>query len=76
MTEKYLKLKAQAQAHVDKLYENKLVIKVQTGTSGQALGADEILNTLLSKANKKNNYFRSWIYGIYVFRAHNCCSSK
>ncbi|MEC7871386.1 MAG: NADH-ubiquinone oxidoreductase-F iron-sulfur binding region domain-containing protein, partial [Chloroflexota bacterium] len=41
------------QAHVDKLYENKLVIKVQTGTSGQALGADEILNTLLSKANKK-----------------------
>ena len=53
MTEKYLKLKAQAQAHVDKLYDNKLVIKVQTGTSGQALGADEILNTLLSKANKK-----------------------
>jgi len=53
MTEKYLKLKAQAQAHVDKLYENKLVIKVQTGTSGQALGADEILNTLLSKVNKK-----------------------
>ena len=30
-----------------------MVIKVQTGTSGQALGADEILNTLLSKANKK-----------------------
>jgi len=53
MTEKYLKLKDQAQAYVDKLYENKLVIKVQTGTSGQALGADEILNTLQSKANKK-----------------------
>ncbi|MAR37112.1 MAG: NADH-quinone oxidoreductase subunit F [Chloroflexi bacterium] len=53
MTEKYLKLKDQAKAHIDKLYQNKLVIKVQTGTSGQALGADEILNTLLSKANVK-----------------------
>jgi NADH:ubiquinone oxidoreductase subunit F (NADH-binding) len=30
-----------------------LVIKVQTGTSGQALGADEILNTLITKADKK-----------------------
>jgi len=53
MTEKYLKLKDQAKAHIDKLYQSKLVIKVQTGTSGQALGADEILNTLLSKANEK-----------------------
>jgi len=53
MTEKYLKLKDQAKAHIDKLYQSKLVIKVQTGTSGQALGADEILNTLLSKANVK-----------------------
>ena len=53
MTEKYLQLKDQAKAHIDKLYQNKLVIKVQTGTSGQALGADEILKSLLSKTNDK-----------------------
>jgi NADH:ubiquinone oxidoreductase subunit F (NADH-binding) len=53
MTEKYLKLKDQATVYIDKLYQNKLVIKVQTGTSGQALGADEILNTLITKADKK-----------------------
>ncbi|MAU23814.1 MAG: NADH-ubiquinone oxidoreductase-F iron-sulfur binding region domain-containing protein [Dehalococcoidia bacterium] len=55
MTEEYKKLEKLATDHIDDLYKDKVVIKVQTGTSGQAVGADEIFSFLSSQKNEKIN---------------------
>lgn len=55
MTEKYKKLEELANKYLDDLYKNKTVIKVQTGTSGQAVGADEIFSLLSSKKSDNIN---------------------
>ena len=55
MTEEYKKLESLAKDYVSNLYNEKIVIKVQTGTSGQAVGADEIFSLLNSKKNKDIN---------------------
>ncbi len=55
MTEEYKKLESLAKDYVSNLYNEKIVIKVQTGTSGQAVGADEIFSLLNSKKNKNIN---------------------
>lgn len=55
MTEEYKKLENLANDYISKLYKDKVVIKVQTGTSGQAVGADEIFTLLSSKNEKKIN---------------------
>ena len=55
MTENYKNLQKKSQDYMSNLYENKVVIKVQTGTSGQAVGADEILKVLSLKSNDKIN---------------------
>jgi len=55
MTEEFKKLESLAKDYVSNLYNEKIVIKVQTGTSGQAVGADEIFSLLNSKKNKDIN---------------------
>ena len=55
MTEEFKKLESLAKDYVSNLYNEKIVIKVQTGTSGQAVGADEIFSLLNSKKNKNIN---------------------
>ena len=55
MTEDYKKLEKLATDHIDDLYKDKVVIKVQTGTSGQAVGADEIFSFLSSQENENIN---------------------
>ena len=46
MSEKYQNLKDLSSKYVSDIYDKKVVIKVQTGTSGQAVGADEIFKVL------------------------------
>jgi NADH-quinone oxidoreductase subunit F len=55
MTEQYKKLEKLATDYIDSIYKNNVVIKVQTGTSGQAVGADEIFSILSSKNSDKIN---------------------
>ena len=55
MTEQYKNLEKLANEYIDSIYKNKVVIKVQTGTSGQAVGADEIFSLLSSKKSDKIN---------------------
>lgn len=55
MTEQYKKLEKLATEYIDSIYKNNIVIKVQTGTSGQAVGADEIFSMLSSKNSDKIN---------------------
>ena len=55
MSEQYKKLEELSKDYLSKIYKDKTVIRVQTGTSGQAVGADEILNLLSSKTNNKVN---------------------
>ena len=55
MSEKYKNLKDLSSKYVSDIYDNKVVIKVQTGTSGQAVGADEIFQSLSSKSSDKIN---------------------
>tara|TARA_B110000438_G_scaffold101946_1_gene100853 strand:- start:13446 stop:15149 length:1704 start_codon:yes stop_codon:yes gene_type:complete len=55
MTDNYKNLQKKSQDYINNLYTNKVVIKVQTGTSGQAVGADEILKSLNSKSNDNIN---------------------
>jgi len=55
MTEDYKKLESLAKDYLYNLYDEKIVIKVQTGTSGQAVGADEIFKSLNSKNDKRIN---------------------
>ena len=55
MSEQYKKLEELSKDYLSKIYKDKTVIRVQTGTSGQAVGADEILNLLSSKTNNKIN---------------------
>ena len=55
MTEQYKKLEELANKYLDDLYKNKTVIKVQTGTSGQAVGADELFSLLSSKKSDNIN---------------------
>ena len=51
MTDNYKKLLEKSQDYISKIYDDKVVIKVQTGTSGQAVGTDEILKLLKTKSN-------------------------
>jgi len=51
MTDNYKILQEKSQDYIKKIYDDKIVIKVQTGTSGQAVGADEILKSLKNKSN-------------------------
>ena len=55
MTDQYKKLEDLSKEYLSKIYKDKTVIRVQTGTSGQAVGADEILKLLSSKTNNKIN---------------------
>ena len=55
MSEQYKKLEELSKDYLSKIYKDKTVIRVQTGTSGQAVGADEILKLLSSKTNSKIN---------------------
>ena len=55
MSEKYQNLKDLSSKYVSDIYDKKVVIKVQTGTSGQAVGADEIFQSLSSKSSDKIN---------------------
>ncbi len=55
MSEQYKKLEELSKDYLSKIYKDKTVIRVQTGTSGQAVGADEILKLLSSKTNNKVN---------------------
>tara|TARA_B100000700_G_scaffold49015_1_gene51716 strand:+ start:3090 stop:4793 length:1704 start_codon:yes stop_codon:yes gene_type:complete len=55
MSEQYKNLEELSKDYLSKIYKDKTVIRVQTGTSGQAVGADEILKLLSSKTNNKIN---------------------
>ena len=44
MSQNYKNHKNISEKYISDIYDNKVVIKVQTGTSGQAVGADEVLN--------------------------------
>ena len=55
MTDQYKKLEDLSKEYLSKIYKDKTVIRVQTGTSGQAVGADEILKLLSTKTNNKIN---------------------
>ena len=55
MSQNYKNLKNLSEKYISDIYENKVVIKVQTGTSGQAVGADEVLKTLQAKNSKEIN---------------------
>ena len=58
MTEKYIKLEKLANEYITNIYSDKTVIKVQTGTSGQAVGSDEIFSRLSSKNNENINVIK------------------
>ena len=55
MSKNYKNLKNLSQKYISDIYDNKVVIKVQTGTSGQAVGADEVLKTLQAKNSNEIN---------------------
>ena len=55
MSQNYKNLKNLSENYISDIYDNKVVIKVQTGTSGQAVGADEVLKTLQEKNSKEIN---------------------
>ena len=55
MSQNYKNLKNLSEKYISDIYDNKVVIKVQTGTSGQAVGADEVLKTLQEKNSKEIN---------------------
>ena len=55
MSKNYKNLKNLSEKYISDIYDNKVVIKVQTGTSGQAVGADEVLKTLQSKNSNEIN---------------------
>ncbi len=55
MSKNYKNLKNLSEKYISDIYDNKIVIKVQTGTSGQAVGADEVLKTLQSKNSNEIN---------------------
>ena len=55
MSQNYKNLKNLSEKYISDIYDNKVVIKVQTGTSGQAVGADEVLKTLQAKNSKEIN---------------------
>tara|TARA_X000001036_G_scaffold55739_3_gene45453 strand:+ start:4407 stop:6110 length:1704 start_codon:yes stop_codon:yes gene_type:complete len=55
MSQNYKNLKNLSENYISDIYDNKVVIKVQTGTSGQAVGADEVLKTLQAKNSKEIN---------------------
>ena len=55
MSQNYKILKNLSENYISDIYDNKVVIKVQTGTSGQAVGADEVLKTLQAKNSKEIN---------------------
>ena len=53
MSEQYKNLEELSKDYLSKIYKDKTVIRVQTGTSGQAVGADGILKLLSSKTKIK-----------------------
>ena len=55
MSKQYEKLEELSKDYLSKIYKDKIVIRVQTGTSGQAVGADEIYKQLSSNNSKKIN---------------------
>ena len=55
MSKQYEKLEELSKDYLSKIYKDKIVIKVQTGTSGQAVGSDEIYKQLSSNNSKKIN---------------------
>ena len=55
MSKNYKNLKNLSEKYISDIYDNKVVIKVQTGTSGQAVGADEVLKTLQAKNSNEIN---------------------
>ena len=55
MSKNYKNLKNLSEKYISDIYDNKVVIKVQTGTSGQAVGADEVLKTLQAKNSNELN---------------------
>ena len=55
MSKQYEKLEELSKDYLSKIYKDKIVIRVQTGTSGQAVGADEIYKELSSNNSKKIN---------------------
>ena len=55
MSQNYKNLKNLSEKYISDIYDNKVVFKVQTGTSGQAVGADEVLKTLQAKNSKEIN---------------------
>ena len=55
MSKNYKNLKNLSKKYISDIYDNKVVIKVQTGTSGQAVGADEVLKTLQAKNSNEIN---------------------
>lgn len=55
MSQNYKNLKNLSEKYISDIYDHKVVIKVQTGTSGQAVGADEVLKTLQAKNSKEIN---------------------
>ena len=55
MSKNYKNLKNLSEKYISDIYDNKIVIKVQTGTSGQAVGADEVLKTLQAKNSNEIN---------------------
>ena len=55
MSKNYKNLKNLSEKYISDIFDNKIVIKVQTGTSGQAVGADEVLKTLQAKNSNEIN---------------------
>ena len=55
MSKQYEKLEELSKDYLSKIYKDKIVIRVQTGTSGQAVGSDEIYKQLSSNNSKKIN---------------------
>ena len=55
MSQNYKNLKNLSEKYISDIYDNKVVIKGQTGTSGQAVGADEVLKTLQAKNSNEIN---------------------
>ena len=55
MSKQYEKLEELSKDYLSKIYKDKIVIRVQTGTSGQAVGSDEIYKKLSSNNSKKIN---------------------
>ena len=71
MSEQYKKLEELSKDYLSKIYKDKTVIRVQTGTSGQAVGADEILKLLLSSE------FSKYRFELFSFSINlNACSKR